>query len=104
MSRVTRIFIAAAVAASFAGSASHAASQGEKVYDRTCIVCHGDGLSGAPRLGNKSEWATRAARGKEALFESVKNGKGLMPPRGGNSKFTDEDLRAAIEYMLAQLR
>jgi cytochrome c5 len=87
-----------------AAGAGHPATLGEKVYERTCTVCHGDGLSGAPRLGNRAEWAARVPKGTEALVESVKNGKGLMPPRGGNAKFTDEELRAAVEYMISRVR
>lgn len=81
-----------------------AATPGEKVYEKTCTVCHSEGLSGAPRLGDKSEWAHRIAAGKDALVESVRKGKGLMPPRGGNDRFSDEDLRAAVEYIIARAR
>ena len=86
-----------------AGIAS-AATHGEKVYGKTCTVCHTDGLSGAPRLGNSAEWAPRIPAGKDALVESVRRGKGLMPPRGGNERFSDDDLRAAVEYILSQVR
>jgi len=81
-----------------------AATPGQKVYDKTCSVCHADGLSGAPRLGNAAEWAPRISSGKDALLDSVRKGKGLMPPRGGNDKFDDNDLRAAVEYILSKAR
>jgi cytochrome c5 len=80
-----------------------AAPQGDKVYARTCVVCHADGLSGAPRLGNAEEWKPRVPAGKAALVDSVRKGKGLMPPRGGNDTFTDDDLRAAVDYMLSKV-
>ena len=93
----------AAVALLAAGASAVAATQGEKVYGKTCTVCHTDGLSGAPRLGNVAEWTPRIPAGKEALVDSVRKGKGLMPPRGGNDKFNDDDLRAAVEYILSKL-
>lgn len=99
-----RIAIVLAIACIAPLDASFAASRGEKVYDRTCTVCHDEGLSGAPKLGNRNDWATRVAAGPDELVKSVKGGKGLMPPKGGNDKFSEEDLRAAVEYMLAKLR
>ena len=101
MSTLQKSALLAAAALAFA-CAAHAASSGEKVYEKTCTVCHSDGLSGAPRLGNKPEWAPRIPKGKDALVESVRNGKGLMPPRGGNDRFTDEDLRAAVEFIVSK--
>jgi cytochrome c5 len=87
-----------------AGGIASAATHGEKIYGKSCTVCHTDGLSGAPRLGNLAEWAPRIPAGKEALLESVRKGKGLMPPRGGNVEFDDNDLRAAVEYILSKAR
>ena len=98
-----RTAVLAALALAF-GAAAHAASPGEKVYDKTCVVCHGDGLSGAPRLGDKPAWEPRIANGKDALVESVRKGKGLMPPRGGNDRFTDDDLRAAVDFIVSKAR
>ena len=95
---------ALALAMPFALPPAFAASQGEKVYDKTCVVCHSEGISGAPRLGNSQEWAPRIAAGKEALVASVRNGKGQMPAKGGNPKFTDEDLRAAVDYIVSKSR
>jgi cytochrome c5 len=104
MKRTLVIAFAAALASLAAAGASIAAPRGDKVYDKTCVVCHDTGLSGAPRLGNRSEWAPRMSAGIDALVSSVKNGKGQMPPKGGNDKFTEEELRAAVEYMLAKVR
>lgn len=104
MKRILSISVAAALVSLAATETSVAAPRGEKVYDRTCVVCHDTGLSGAPRLGNRGEWVQRIGAGIDALVSSVKNGKGQMPPKGGNDKFTEEELRAAVEYMLAKVR
>jgi len=104
MRTISALAVASAVAAALAAPFAGAATQGEKVYGKTCVVCHAEGVSGAPRLGNPAEWAPRVASGKEALVVSVRSGKGFMPARGGNPKFTDEDLRAAVDYMLSKLR
>jgi len=99
-----RIAALVAAAASVAANTAGAASQGELVYRKTCVVCHSEGMLGAPRLGDSRAWAPRLAAGKEALVASVRNGKGEMPPKGGNPKFTDEDLRAAVDYIVSKMR
>ena len=93
--------LAVAFATPQARSQSVFAPRGEKVYETTCVVCHSAGVSGAPRLGDKSAWAERLAKGKESLVNSALKGKGLMPPKGSNPKFNDEDIRAAVEYMVS---
>ena len=92
---------AAALAAAQAYSQTVFSPRGEKVYETTCVVCHSAGISGAPKLGDKSAWAQRLAKGKESLVSSALKGKGLMPAKGSNPKFDDEDIRAAVEYMVA---
>jgi len=102
--RALSISVTAAFVSLAATGTCIAAPRGDKVYDKTCVVCHDTGVSGAPRLGNRSEWVPRISAGIDALVSSVKNGKGQMPPKGGNDKFTEEELRAAVEYMLAKVR
>lgn len=75
---------------------------GEEVYKSACFACHLSGAGGAPKLEDKSAWETRAAQGFDTLLQSVINGKGAMPPKGGFMHLTDDDLRAAIIYMLDQ--
>ncbi len=76
-------------------------ADGKAVYDKVCSVCHAAGVANAPHLGDKAAWAPRAATGTQALLGSVLKGKGAMPPRAGAAGLTDDDLRAAIDYMLA---
>lgn len=82
-------------------------AKGEKVYKGTCAMCHGTGAGGAPEL-KKSNWEPRLAQGKETLYEHALNGftgnSGVMPPKGGNSSLKDDDVKAAINYMLSQAK
>ena len=76
---------------------------GETVYIGTCKACHAGGINGAPILGNNKMWAKRAPQGLPVLVEHASNGYGLMPAKGGNTSLTEQDLTAAIKYMLSQL-
>ena len=81
-----------------------AAADGKAVYDKTCTVCHAAGVANAPKPGDKAAWAPRLAAGKDALLASVVKGKGAMPPKAGNAALTDEEIKAAIDYMLASAK
>jgi cytochrome c5 len=97
------IALSAAIAAGGL-SQTAAAADGKTVYGQTCAACHASGLAGAPKVGDKAAWAPRTGAGKGALLGSVVKGKGAMPPKAGNASLTEEDLGAAIDYMLEQLR
>ena len=77
------------------------AADGKAVYDRTCVVCHASGVANAPRFGDKAAWASRLATGKDALVASVVKGKGAMPPKAGAADLKDDDIKAAVDYLLA---
>ena len=81
-----------------------AANDGKAVYDKTCFVCHATGVAGAPKLGNKAEWAPRVGVGKDALVSTVIKGKGGMPPRAGAANLKDDEIKAAVDFMLASLK
>jgi cytochrome c5 len=91
----------AAVAVAAAPAKADAAA-GKKLYDASCMACHAAGVAGAPKIGDKAAWAARAKAGIDALAASAIKGKGAMPPKGGAAAATDADIRAAVEYMLAQ--
>jgi cytochrome c5 len=78
---------------------------GEKVYKGTCSICHKTGLNGAPRIGNKKDWEPRLAQGNEVLYSRAINGyrgsKGSMPSRGSNPRLSDAEIRAAVDYIVA---
>ena len=79
---------------------------GQQVYQATCIVCHGAGIAGAPKLDDKGQWATRIAKGVDTLYASAVNGvqgsAGAMPARGGNPALSNAEVRAAVDYMVAR--
>ena len=77
------------------------AADGKAVYDKTCVACHATGVANAPKLGDKAAWAPRMAAGVPALVGAVKAGKGAMPPKAGAADLKDDDIRAAVEYMIA---
>lgn len=87
----------AAVAAAPAKVA--AAGAGEALYKQACVACHGAGVAGAPKFGDKAAWAPRIATGLDALITSAIKGKNAMPPRGGSTA-SDADLKVAVEYMV----
>jgi cytochrome c5 len=99
--------VAAAAPASAAAAPSQAAAgpgKGKAVYDTTCMVCHAAGVANAPKLGDKSAWAPRLATGIETLYSSSLKGKNAMPPKGGNVALPDADVKAAVDYMVAQAK
>lgn len=74
------------------------------VYDKTCAMCHANGIAGAPRLGNADDWAPRIARGVPSLYTSALNGtaKG-MPPKGGGA-YSDAEVKGAVDFMVAKVK
>lgn len=72
---------------------------GEKLYKTVCLTCHDSGVAGAPKYGDKEAWAPYIKTGMDAMLKNAISGVGAMPPRGG-SQATDEELKAAIEYIL----
>lgn len=78
---------------------------GERVYKSTCSICHKSGLSGAPRIGSKDDWEPRLAQGKALLYDRAIHGyrgsKGNMPARGSNIRLSDDEVKAAVDYMVA---
>jgi len=77
---------------------------GQKIYDGTCRYCHDTGLAGAPKLDDITTWDHRMKQGLTQLHNNAINGYkgqyGIMPPRGGNSELTDEEVKAAVDFMV----
>ncbi len=85
-----------------ASNAQTNSGKGEAVVKSVCFACHGTGVAGAPKLGDKQAWAPRIATGREALYHSALNGKGAMPPKGGRLDLPDTDIKAAVDYLVSQ--
>ncbi len=95
---------AAAVVPAAAPAAAASSDPGEALYQRVCQACHATGAAGAPLFGNKEAWQPRIDTGLDALLSSAINGKNAMPPRGTCTDCSDDDLKAAIEYMISQVK
>jgi cytochrome c5 len=99
MSERTAFFLAAALAA-VSGSVYGAHHlTGEQVVQLQCISCHGTGVNGAPRIGDREAWVPRLRDGVDALVRSATHGHGAMPARGGMAQLTDRQLREAVIYL-----
>ena len=92
---------AAPVAAAATPAPTAAARGGEEVYTSVCQTCHVAGIAGAPKVGDTAAWAPRIAKGIDALIGSATNGINAMPPRGTCGNCSDDELRAAVEHMVA---
>lgn len=77
---------------------------GDKVYGIACVACHGSGVAGAPRVGDAAAWSARVAQGADLLYDHAINGysgsAGYMPPKGGNPDLSDDEVKAAVDYMV----
>lgn len=67
-----------------------------------CAACHDNGVAGAPRRGDKAAWAPRIARGMDSMVAVAISGKGAMPPKGGRMDYSDEQIKAVVDYMVNQ--
>ncbi len=75
---------------------------GEDVYNADCMACHATGVAGAPKLGDAAAWADRLAKGTDTLYDSGINGLAgtSMIAKGGCMNCSDEEVIAAVDYML----
>ncbi len=78
---------------------------GKSTYGKTCAMCHAAGVAGAPKPGDKADWGPRIAQGNETLYKHALEGftgaKGMMPARGGGASLSDEEVKAAVDHMVA---
>jgi cytochrome c5 len=75
---------------------------GEQMFKSVCSACHQSGVAGAPKLGDKAAWAPRVKQGLKGLLASATQGKGAMPPKGGDASASEDELARAIVYMANQ--
>jgi cytochrome c5 len=75
---------------------------GEKISQVNCILCHGSGVMGAPKIGDAAQWEARIAQGKDKLIEHAIKGINMMPAKGGNAALSDEEVAAAVIWMANQ--
>jgi cytochrome c5 len=89
-----------------AAAASPASRDGQQIYQSACVACHDAGIAGAPKLGDKGQWAKRIAKGVDTLYASAVNGMqgsgGAMPAKGGNPALSNAEVKAAVDYIVAR--
>ncbi len=73
---------------------------GEAVYNEVCVACHLSGVAGAPKTSDKVAWEPRISKGDDTLYQNAINGIGLMPAKGGGGFLSDDEIRAAVDYMV----
>lgn len=94
-------FVALAASAAFAAPQEGAAQRsGKEVVESTCVNCHGTGAQGAPKIGDRKAWRSRAAHGMSSLTQSALKGIRNMPSHGGNMSLSDLELARGITYMV----
>jgi cytochrome c5 len=75
---------------------------GEQIVHTQCVKCHGSGVGGAPKIGDRKAWTARVKNGVDPLVRSAINGHGGMPARGGMANLTDPEIRNAVNYMVSR--
>ena len=80
-----------------------AGRSGKQIYDLFCFVCHATGVSEAPLLGDREKWQPLIDKGMDAMLATSLAGLNLMPPKGACADCSEDEMRAAIQYMIDQL-
>jgi cytochrome c5 len=87
-----------------AGAPATKAKSGQEVFQQACAACHAAGLAGAPKAGDTAAWKPRIAQGVPTLYTHALNGIRMMPAKGGNPNLSDAEVKAAVDYMVAQAK
>lgn len=99
--------VAPAAVAAAAAPGKLSGDIGKNIYNASCAACHGAGIAGAPKLGDKTAWAPRIKQGENTLYEHAIKGftgkSGMMPPKGGSTA-SDAEVKAAVDYMVASVK
>ena len=78
---------------------------GMQLFQQVCSTCHGPGLVGAPKAGDRAAWASAIAEGKTTLYQHALNGftgkTGTMPAKGGRTDLPDPLIKEGVDYMLS---
>ncbi len=93
---VGRVHVAGAEEKSAAASGPRS---GSDVYGGACIACHGAGVLNAPKKGDAGDWGPRLEKGLDTLLKHALEGFNAMPAKGTCMNCSDEEIKAAIEFM-----
>jgi cytochrome c5 len=96
--------IKADTTAAATGGSAAIPKDGAEVFQQTCSACHGQGIAGAPKAGDRAAWAPRIAKGKPLLYQHALQGfqgsSGVMPAKGGRADIPDDLIKAAVDHMV----
>ena len=92
-----------------AGSAAPAPPKnGDELYEQACKACHGAGIGGAPKAGDKAAWGPRVAKGKDILYDHALHGftgtAGMMPAKGGRVDVSDDLVKEAVDHIVGMAK
>ena len=93
-----------------AGSAAGPAApkNGDDLYEQACKACHGPGIGGAPKAGDKAAWGPRVAKGKDILYDHALHGftgsAGMMPAKGGRVDVSDDIVKQAVDHIVGMAK
>jgi cytochrome c5 len=73
---------------------------GKDVVDTVCAACHATGTDGAPKIGDREAWSSRASQGLSSLTLHALEGIRNMPAHGGRSELSDLEIARAVTYMV----
>jgi cytochrome c5 len=93
---------AAAAGAAAAAPGKPDPAKGKVVFEANCVACHGTGVAGAPKLGDKAAWGPRVSQGYATLYSHALNGIRGMPAKGGNASLSEADLANAVAYLATE--
>ena len=100
--------IKADTTAAATGGSAAIPKDGAEVFQQTCSACHGQGIAGAPKAGDRAAWAPRIAKGKAVLYQHALQGfqgtSGVMPPKGGRVDLPDDLIKAAVDHMVGMVQ
>ncbi|MCC5881038.1 MAG: cytochrome c5 family protein [Halomonas sp.] len=99
MKKLTAALLTGSVALALSAVAQ-AEPDGEAIYNQACMACHMTGAAGAPIKGDEAAWTERLEQGMDTLYAHSIDGFGAMPPKGGHMSLSDEEVKAAVDFML----
>jgi cytochrome c5 len=95
-------------AAGSAGAGPAQPKNGDELYEQACKACHGAGIGGAPKAGDKAAWGPRIAKGKDVLYDHALHGftgtAGVMPAKGGRVDVSDDLVKQAVDHIVGMAK
>jgi cytochrome c5 len=77
---------------------------GKQILTQVCAICHSSGMMSSPKLGHQADWAPRLEQGIDTLYDHAINGLNMMPARGGRPNLSDDEVKAAVDHMIALVK